>query len=98
MNLSFWADVSLIWLSLLCFVGLLVPLVATYFIVRGMQVVLNKTQILLLKTQGYSHQVRDRSFTLGERVREPIVRARTREAKLMRTLRTLWPNNHQTSL
>ena len=97
MNLSTWANISLVWLSLLCFINLLIPLIVAYFAVRGMNAVHNKTRSLFHTTQSYSRQLRDRADDLSEQARAPIVRARSKEAALEQTLRSLWPGNQQKS-
>ena len=40
MELAFWRNIAIVWLSLFCFVGLIIPLVIGYFAVRGLAVVL----------------------------------------------------------
>ena len=95
MNLSSWANVALVWLALLCFVSLLIPLVAAYFAVRGMNAVHNKTRALFNTTQSYSRRLRTHSDVLSEQVRAPIVRVRRQEAALEQTLRALLPRSQR---
>ena len=45
MDLAFWRNVSIVWLILFALVFTLVPGVIFYFCVRGMNVVLRKTEM-----------------------------------------------------
>ncbi len=90
-GLAFWRDVSVIWLSLFCFVGLLPPLVIGYFLVRGMGWVLRKSDWLFDKAQGYSHQGRAIVDDASQRAVAPVIAAQKQGTKFETTLRRLWP-------
>jgi HAMP domain-containing protein len=87
--MAFWRDVSIVWLSLFCFLGLAVPLVILYFLVRGMNRALSKAESLFHRVQGYSQQVRQQSETVSAKVAEPVVQAHKRFTRIQATFRRL---------
>jgi hypothetical protein len=87
--MAFWRDVSIVWLSLFCFLGLAIPLVILYFLVRGMNRALGKVESLLRKVQGYSQRVRQQSETISAKVAEPVVRVQTRVTRIQATLKRI---------
>ena len=88
-SLTFWADISVIWLSLLCFIGLMIPLAITFFAIRGMNLVLGKTPGLFQKAQSYSSLVRSHTESASERIAGPVVRAGSETAKFETTVHSL---------
>lgn len=91
MELAFWRDLSIIWLSLLCFIGLIPPLVIFYFMVRGMHAV-NQRALPLMKTaQTYSRLARDKTDDVANRVTEPVLRTQAQAAKWQRVWGSLLP-------
>ena len=90
--LVFWRDVSVIWLSLFCFVGLLPPLVLGYFAVRGMRWVLRKSDWLFDKAQGYTRQGRTIVDEASQRAVAPVIAAQKQGTKVETVLRRLWPS------
>jgi len=88
--MAFWRDLSIIWLSLFCFVGLVIPIVVLYFITRGLNTVQTKTVALLHTAQGLSRTLRMRTEGVSEQVGEPIIRINSRYAKLQTRLYSLW--------
>ncbi|MBX3016210.1 MAG: hypothetical protein KF832_32110 [Caldilineaceae bacterium] len=74
MALTFWRDLSVIWLSLFCFIGLFVPVAALYFMVRGMQAFHGTVQRLAWRSQRLSRQVRSQVTTVSAQVDEQAVR------------------------
>jgi hypothetical protein len=95
MELAFWRDLSVIWLSLLCFIGLLIPLVALYYVVRGMQIVNQRALPLLKQAQTYSRLARDKSDDVADRVAEPMLRTKAQTAKWQRVWSDLWPDEEK---
>ncbi len=89
--LVFWRDVSVIWLSLFCFVGLAPPLVIGYFAVRGMRWVLRKSDWLFDKAQGYTHQGRTIVDDASQRAVAPVIAVQKQGTKVETALRRLWP-------
>ena len=91
MNLDFWTNLSIVWLSLWVFLMGLVPLVILYFLVRGMMIV-NRTLPRYLKLgQYYTGIVRDQTQKVGQKVVEPIVRAYGETARADAVVRGLLP-------
>jgi hypothetical protein len=60
-SLAFWRDLAIVWLALLCLIGLAVPLAAAVFAVKGTGFVVDRTPELLRKAQSITRQVRDRT-------------------------------------
>lgn len=92
MSIGFWRDLSVIWLSLFCFIGLLIPIAILYFVVRGMQALHNKVQPLFPKAQRISQVVRAQTDRLSQQVAEPVIQAHGRYARTRTWLQTLWPH------
>lgn len=74
MDLHFWRDLSVIWLSLFCFIGLLIPIAALYFVVRGVNMLHGGVQRLTQRGQMVSSQVRGQVTQASARVDEQAVR------------------------
>lgn len=87
MNLALWRDISIVWLSLFCFIGLLIPIALLYFVVRGMNAAQVRILPLFRQAQGYSQRARQQSETLTNRVAEPIIQVNKRAAKMRTVLR-----------
>ena len=94
-SLTFWTDISIIWLSLLCFIVLMIPLGVSYFAIRGMNVVLDKTPRLFQKAQSYSSTVRHHTESAGERIAGPVIRAGAETAQIETTVQSLLTNPDQ---
>ena len=82
MTLHFWRDLSIIWLSPLCFIGLAIPLVALYFMVRGMNWVHGKTSLLLQRAQGYSQLARQQTERIADNVSSRVVHIQGRVTRI----------------
>lgn len=89
MGLEFWANISVVWLALLCFIGLLIPLAAAYFAIRGMNFALDKSRGGLGAAQGYSRTMRERVDSLSQKIAKPVIKAESEVAKAEEVLRTL---------
>ncbi len=91
-NLTFWTNLSIIWLAFLGFILTLVPLVIFYFAMRGMLIV-NRTVPRYLKLgQYYSGIVRDQTTRVSLKVAEPMVRAHGEAARTQAFLQVCSPN------
>lgn len=91
MELAFWRNLAIIWLSLFCFIGLLIPLVIGYFAVRGLAVVPGKVRPLLRKVQGYSQIMQEQSEKAGQRVAAPVIQLHAQATKFQTILTKLRP-------
>lgn len=89
MDFSFERDLALIWLSLFCVVGLLVPIIGLYFAVRGMNSAQKKSLELLKAGQLKAHQAKEQSERLSERTAQPFLRAQSQVARTKSTLKRL---------
>ena len=94
-NLTFWTNLSIIWLAFLGFILTLVPLVIFYFAMRGMFIV-NRTLPRYLKLgQYYSGIVRDQTTRVSLKVAEPMVRAHGEAARTQAFLQSLQPQRNR---
>jgi hypothetical protein len=89
LSLSLWRDISLVWLSLLCLIGLALPLALAYLAVRGMDLALNKAAIGLQKAQELSRQMRIQTEMLSERAATPVIYVHRRAARWQQIARAL---------
>jgi len=91
MDVTVWRDLSVIWLSLFCLIGLVLPLVVLYFAVRGMNALHGIVQRLVQRGQGLSGQVRSQVTTVSARVDEQAVRFQGRVKRVEAIVRKLLP-------
>lgn len=89
MDLTFWRDLSVIWLSLFCFIGLLLPIVALYFVVRGVNALHGGVQRLAHQGQRVSSGVRSQVTQVSARVDEQAIRFQGRIKQAETTVRKL---------
>lgn len=89
MDVHFWRDLAVIWLSLFCFIGLIVPIVALYFVVRGVNAAHGGTQYLLHKGQTLTSRVRGQVVTVTQRVDEEAIRAQSQMKRAETVIRKL---------
>jgi len=82
MGLEFWANVSTVWLSFLCFIGLAVAVVASIYIVKGMNVVVGRTPRYLRQAQGYSRLARTQVEAASTRITEPVIQAHSQSRRV----------------
>lgn len=90
MSLSFWRDVSIVWLSLLCFIGLIIPLATLFFAVKGLDIAHRKSLSFLRKSQGYSRAMRQPSERLSERVAAPVIHSHSGFVRIRTAWQRLW--------
>lgn len=88
MGLEFWRNLAIVWLSLLCFIGMLIPLAAAIFAVKGMHVVVAKTPGLLRQAQAGTRRARLETDNISRSTAEQVIRVRSRieryQTRLMR--------------
>ena len=90
--LAFWRDLSVVWLSLFCFIGLAVPLAILYFAVRGMNALHEKSYHLLRQVQRTSSKLPTQTEQLANRVSEPVIQAQKRMKRIETFFAALLPN------
>ncbi|MCX6044236.1 MAG: hypothetical protein NT075_03935 [Chloroflexi bacterium] len=90
MSIALWRDISVVWLSLFCFVALVIPIVILYFAVRGMNFVQVKVHQLFQKAQGISRMVRVQTEGISEKVADPVIQVHGRFAQTRTWLQSLW--------
>ena len=73
MELGLWRDIALVWLALLCFIGLVIPLGVALFAVKGMHVLVDRTPRFMRQLQSYSRTARTHVNTASYRVTEPVI-------------------------
>ena len=91
MEVPFWRDLAVIWLSLFCFIGLLLPIAIFYFAVRGMNSLHGLTQRTVRRGQGLSSSTRRQVTTLSAKVDEQAIRMQGYVKQTEETLRRLVP-------
>jgi hypothetical protein len=84
-SLEQWRDVALVWLSFLCFIGLLIPLAISFFAVKGMHAAVDRTPRLLRQAQGYSRLMRNKVDDASHRIGEPMIQVK-RQSKRYSTV------------
>jgi hypothetical protein len=90
MDLAFWRDVSIIWLSIQLFVLLAVPLAILFLAVKGMQFVHTKLPPIFHKAQDISNIVRTKTDEISHYVAAPVIRGHGWANQAGTALRTLW--------
>ena len=82
MELALWRDIAMVWLAFLCFLGLIIPLAVSIFVVKGMHAAVDRTPRLLRQVQGYSRAARTQVDTASQRVAAPVVKAHAQASRL----------------
>jgi uncharacterized protein YpmB len=90
MDLAFWRNVSIVWLILFALVFTVVPGVIFYFCVRGMNVVLRKTETGLKVAQKYSGLTRQVVVTNSDVVADKVLKARMQATKVTTFVSQRW--------
>ncbi|MEZ4618328.1 MAG: hypothetical protein R2867_22825 [Caldilineaceae bacterium] len=78
MELAFWRDLSVIWLSLFCFIGLVPPLAVLYLAVRGMNALHGKSYRWVRQAQGLSSHVPQQTKRAATKISEPVIQIQRR--------------------
>lgn len=89
MDLAFWRDVSIVFLSIQTFILLIIPLVAFYFAVRGLNFLHIRLPRVMYKAQDISKQVKTQTEAASQRVVDPIISADRERAKTAAAMRSL---------
>lgn len=82
MELALWRDIALVWLALLCFIGLVIPLAVMLFAVKGMHVAVDRTPRLLRQLQGNTRAIRTQVDAASRRAAEPVLQARKHQTRV----------------
>lgn len=88
-QLQFWTNISIIWLSFLCFVGAIIPLGIAFYAIRGMNVVLGKSRSVFQVGQFYSRQMRKQVDSASAIIVRPVVAVNREAAKVDAILKKL---------
>ena len=91
MWLEFWSNIAVVWLALLCFATLLVPMIALYFVIRGLTFAQDQSHIWLEKAQQQTGKVRQQTDQASERVAAPLLNAQAKTASVDRFVRSILP-------
>ncbi|MEM7539230.1 MAG: hypothetical protein AAF639_44140 [Chloroflexota bacterium] len=95
MTLPLLRDISIVWLSIQCFVMLLIPLAIFYFIVRGVNAAHNGLYGLLKRGQTYSHALKSQTQTVGVRVSTPVIQLQRTISRVETIIQQLDPRVNQ---
>jgi hypothetical protein len=89
-GLSLWRDIAIVWLALLCFIGMVLPLVVAVFAVKGMHIAVERTPRLLRQAQVYTRALRTHVDAASYRVADPVIQAQRQSTKISTLLDRLW--------
>lgn len=89
MGIDFWRNLAIVWLALLCFIGMLVPLAVALFAVKGMHIAVAKTPGLLRKGQAVTRQARHKVDDASRIATDQVIHARGKLAYLTTRLTRL---------
>ena len=81
MDLSIGRDIALIWLSIFCMIGLLVPIAALYFAIRGMNIAQTKSVELLRQGQTQVKGIHQSTERMSHQAIQPVLRAKSKVAQ-----------------
>jgi hypothetical protein len=87
--LALWRDIALVWLALLCLIGLLIPLAVMLFAVKGMHVAVDHTPRLLRQVQGRTRALRSQTDAAGSRVSQAVIQVQGRATHMATVLERL---------
>lgn len=82
MELALWRDIAIVWLAILCFIGLIIPLAVSIFVVKGMHAAVDRTPRLLRQAQGYSRAARTQVENVSEQIATPVVKAHAQSTRV----------------
>ena len=89
MEIEILRNLSIIWLSLFCIAGLLLPIVGLYFAVRGLNIATDQLPKLMGTVKTKTGEVRGLTDRISNRVAEPILSVQNRATKTEQTIRSL---------
>ena len=93
MEVTFWRDLAVVWLALFCFIGLLIPLVLSYFTVRGVNALHGLLYRLAQQGQGLSGQARRQVTQASAQVDEQAVRIQGQTRRVEALVRKVLPSS-----
>ena len=97
MGLSFWRDIAIVFLAIETTILLTILVVATYFMVRGLNAAHVRLPRLLYRAQDVSRMVRGKTESAGARVGAPLIKTQRTVAKAEATARALLSDPPQKS-
>lgn len=92
MEIETLRNLSIIWLSLFCVAGQLIPIVGLYFAIRGMNIATDKLPKLMGTVQSKTNMIRGQTDRISNRVAEPVLSIQNRLTQTEKTVRSLGPN------
>jgi len=92
--MGLWRDISMVWLALLCFVGLLPPMIILYLMVRGMGELNRKMPRLLDKIRARNHTLSEKAEQVSTQVSQPVMRIQQRVAHVESVMESLLASKH----
>jgi hypothetical protein len=81
-GLALGRDIAIIWLALLCFIGMIVPLAVSIFAVKGMHAAVSRTPRLLRQVQGHTRKVRIQVDAASYHVAAPVIRVQRQSTRI----------------
>ena len=89
MEIEFLRNLAIIWLSLFCIVGGIVPIVGLYFAIRGMSAATSGMPRLLGNAQSKTRSIRATTDRLSDRVAAPVLSTQQKVIQAGETVRAL---------
>jgi hypothetical protein len=89
LSLEFWRDVAVVWLSLLCFIAMIIPLVIAFFAVKGMHAAVSCVPHWLGIVQGYSRRGRNLVERTARQAAQPVIRGQRELTRIETTIQRL---------
>jgi hypothetical protein len=90
LSLELWRDLASVWLAVLCFVAMTVPLVVAVLAVKGMHYAVDRTPKALRVAQTYSRLGRGHVENAAGQVNERVIRVQTGSSRFQTRLRRLF--------
>lgn len=82
MTLELWRNLAVVWLALLCLIGMVIQLAISIFAVKGIHVVVDKLPGLLGAAKNASSRMRTATDEGSRRVVAPIVELQSRATRI----------------
>lgn len=93
MTLETTRNISIIWLSLFCFIALVPPLVILYFAVRGLNWVTDHARPLFRRARQGSETAQEYVERYSTIAANPLIRIKGRALRWQRTISGMMPSN-----
>jgi len=88
-NLALARDIAIVFLAIQAFILMLVPLVAVYFLVRGINIAGGVLPGYMKRAQSFTSTVRLRTDQTSDQIAKPILKMRRHGARIETTIRAL---------